>query len=357
MILANPLPAETPDAVAPTQPHIIRLLFPSVTDLIFIIILATFGFTALSTRLLNDAGIGWHIRNGQLILATHTITRVDPFSATMSGKPWYAWEWLYDSLIAAIHDHTGLNGVVFFTAVLIAATFAATFRLALIRGTNLPLAVALAILAASASTIHFFARPHVFSWIFTVVWFQLLDSAEVAREKARRLFWLPLITLLWANLHGGFLLGFVLLGIYLVAGVLRYAGEFSAWPAETLGQVRAAQWLKTLGVVSFLCLAASLVNPYGYNLHLHIYQYLTDRFLMNHIDEFGSPNFHGVAQQCFGALLLITLVAVASARSRLRVSHLLVIIFAVYSGLYASRNLPTSSILLVLIVGPLLSGT
>src|SRR5207247_44378 len=61
------------------------------------------------------------------------------------------------------------------------------------------------------------------------------------------------------------------------------------------------------------------------------------------------------AQQCFAALLLITVVALATKRQKLRLSHLLVIIFAAYSGLYASRNLPVSSILLTLMVAPILS--
>ncbi len=76
---------------------------------------------------------------------------------------------------------------------------------------------------------------------------------------------------------------------------------------------------------------------------------------MNHIDEFLSPNFHGVAQQCFAALLLIAIVALAIAPKKPQLSQLFVIIFAAYSGLYAARNLPVSSILLTLIVAPLLS--
>jgi hypothetical protein len=71
---------------------------------------------SLSVRLLGDAGIGWHIRTGQLILSTHTIPRVDPFSSTMAGHPWFAWEWLYDVLVGWLDTVAGLNGVVFFTA-------------------------------------------------------------------------------------------------------------------------------------------------------------------------------------------------------------------------------------------------
>ena len=138
----------------------------------------------LAPRLLGDASIGWHIRNGELMLQSHSITRTDPFSATMGGQSWYAWEWLYDVKIASIHHWWGLNGVVFFTAVMIAATFALTLRLSLRRGADLPVTVTLLALSLGASMIHLFARPHVLSWLFTVVWFQLLDSSEAWRRLA-----------------------------------------------------------------------------------------------------------------------------------------------------------------------------
>jgi hypothetical protein len=274
----------------------------------------------------------------------------------MRGQPWYAWEWLYDVLIAAIYQWLGLNGVVLFTAVVIASTFALVLRLALRRGSNLPVAVILLLLAVGASTIHFFARPHVVSWLLTVIWFQLLDSSETVLETAahakqdHRLFWLPVIMLLWTNLHGGFLLGIALCVIYLAAGLIRYFSDRE-------DRLKVGRWLKRLAVATLFSVLATLVNPYSYKLHVHIYSYLSSRFLMNHIDEFLSPNFHGVAQLCFAALLLITVVALGAKRQKLRLSDLLVIIFAAYSGLYASRNLPVSSILLTLIVAPILSAS
>ena len=94
----------------------------------------------------------------------------------MGGHTWYAWEWLYDLVIAGFHHWFGLNGVVFFTAVIIALTFALTLRLALRRGASLPVAAFLLALSLGAAMIHLFARPHVLSWLFTVVWFQVLDE-------------------------------------------------------------------------------------------------------------------------------------------------------------------------------------
>jgi hypothetical protein len=305
---------------------------------------------SLSTRLLGDAGIGWHIRNGEQMLRTHTITRTDSFSVTMGGQTWYAWEWLYDLKIAAVHHWLGLNGVVFVTAVIIALTFAVTFRLSLQRGGDLPVAAFLLVLSLGVSMIHLFARPHVLSWLFTVIWFQILDRSESAEspENRRRLWVLPALMLLWVNLHGGFVLGFALLGVYLLSGAIRY---FRCPDVEARQNI--ARRLRELGIVTFVSLLASLINPYGYELHVHVYRYLSSRWLMNHIDEFLSPNFHGVAQQCFVAILLITIVGLAVSRNKPSLSRVLVLLFAIYSGLYASRSLPVSSLLLTLIVAPL----
>ena len=75
---------------------------------------------------------------------------------------------------------------------------------------------------------------------------------------------------------------------------------------------------------------------------------------MNHIDEFRSPDFHGWAQRSFAIILVLVLIALAGDRERPRFSHVLVVLLAVYAGFYSSRNLPVSSMLLVLLAGPIL---
>src|ERR1700745_2019884 len=92
----NTLQSHRNSSAISLSPSWIHFALPSVTDLIFMIVLFSLSFSVLSARLLGDAGIGWHIRNGELMLRTHTVTGVDVFSYTMSGRPWVAWEWLYD---------------------------------------------------------------------------------------------------------------------------------------------------------------------------------------------------------------------------------------------------------------------
>jgi len=333
---------------------LLRWLMPSVADLIFVALLASLVFTPLSVKLLGDAGIGWHIRTGQFILQTHTIPRVDPFSSQIQ-KPWIAWEWLYDVIVGRLELSPGLNGVVWFTAIVIATAFAGIFRLLVARGTSLLIALLLTLFAMSASTIHFLARPHVLSWLLVLVWYWILESTE-ATERHRRLLWLlPLLMLIWANVHGGFLLGFVLLGIFWVGSMWIWLRLKESRIEESLEKIAAGKRVRQLTLVGLASAVASLVNPYGWHLHAHIFSYLSNRFFMDHIDEFQSPNFHGIAQRCFLVLLLIVIAALAARGRRLRLSQILLTLFAVYAALYSSRNIPVSSILLAAIAGPLVS--
>lgn len=339
-------------------------LIPSVADLIFIALLGLLSFTVLSVRLLGDAGIGWHIRTGQMILATRAVPLVDCFSASMWGQLWFAWEWLYDVIVGLIDRAAGLNGVVVFTALVIALTFSWTYLLLLRRGTNLLVALALVLLTASAAMIHFFARPHVLSWLFTVVWFYLLDGSEVRQTAGKQQDWplwlLPLSMVLWVNLHGGFLLGLALLAIYWMNSVCLYARLPEDRFDDVLLKLRLSKRIRDLTLVGLTSGLATFINPYGWRLHVHIYRYLSNHFLMDHIDEFQSPNFHGVAQKCFAILLMLALLALAYRNrdsSWIRIRELFVILLAIYSALYASRNIPTSGLLLILVIGPRLSDT
>ncbi len=332
-----------------------RFLLPSVRDIIFIFLFWSILAGPLSNRPLADADIGWQIRTGELILKTHALPRTDPFSSTMQGQPWFAWEWLYDVLLAVLHQAAGLNGVVWLCALVVAGVFAFLLSELMRRGTGLLLAIFLMLLAEAASTIHLYARPHIASWVFSLLWFVVLerwegwDSAERGRLP-RWIFWFfPLSMLLWVNLHGGWLLGMALLAVYCFAAFVE-----SLRSPDAFARIRAAHRSRAMAWAWIAAAAASLVNPFGWRLHWHIYRYLTDRYLMDRIDEFHSPDFHGWAQRCFAAILLLLVIGLAGNRKKVRLSELLVALLATYAAFYSTRNLPVSSMLLALIAGPIL---
>ena len=273
----------------------------------------------------------------------------------MQGQPWFAWEWLYDILLGGLHHACGLNGVVWLCALLAAAIFALLLSQLVQRGTGLPLAIVLMLLAEAAATIHLYARPHIVSWLFSLLWFVALEDWEQRercehRSPPRWIPWFfPASMLLWVNLHGGWIFGIALLGIYALAAFVESLRAQDAFAA-----IRAAHRARAMALAWAASAVATLVNPFGWRLHAHIYRYLGDHYLMNRIDEFKSPDFHGWAERSFAVILMLVLVAFAGQRKKLRLSHLLVVLLAVCAGFYSSRNLPVSSMLLVLVAGPIL---
>lgn len=325
--------ARIPRVIAPLW---LRVVMPSVTDLFFVATFLLLTLSAWAARLLWDTSTGWHIRNGERIIHTLTIPRTDPFSYTMAGQPWYAWEWLWDAFNGLLHQHFGLSGVVALTAVLIALTFAWLYRTAAERSGNVVVAAVLTLLALAASSIHFLARPHVVSWVFTLVVIRELDRLE--RDSRRALWMLPVVFAFWANLHGGFVFGLALITVYALAAALE----------------RQQMMARRLAGVFATSVIATVLNPYGLKLHWHILRYLASGEQMNRIDEFLSPNFHDLQPRLF-LLLILTAVATLFAARQVRWKSLLVAVLAIATGLLAARNIPFASILLVYASAPLLA--
>jgi hypothetical protein len=319
-------------------------VLPSIADIFFLVLLGMLAFSPMSTALLGDADTGWHIRNGEMIWAAHAVPHTDPFSYTRGGQPWYAWEWLYDLAASGIHHLAGLNGLVLFTAMIIAGTFALLFHLVLRRSGSFVAALVLAMLAVSAAQVHMLARPHVLTWLFTLLWVEALYRFDGGKEAA--LWCLPPLMLLWVNVHGGFILGLVLLGIFGVARVWNFLAERRDEDLKAIVQ---------LSVAGCACFAVTFCTPYGYELHLHVYQYLSNGFLMNTINEFQSPNFHFSGYGYFEVLILLSVLGVMWARERVSVADLLLVLFSIHASLYAARNIPISAILISMALGPALA--
>src|SRR5207253_11485883 len=120
---------------------------------------------------------------------------------------------------------------------------------------------------------------------------------------------------------------------------------------DAIARIQSAHRARAMGWTFAASAAATIVNPYDVRLHVHIYRYLSDPYLMNRIAEFRSPDFHGWGQRCFALILVLMLIAAAGDHSRMRVSHWLIVVFSGWMGLYAARNLPISAMLMALMAG------
>ena len=339
----NPSPKASSNSPVPgaAAPRLLCYLLPSVADMLFIALLISLAYGTPRLLLLNDPGIGWHIRTGEWILQHHAVPHTDLFS-NVASRSWFAWEWLFEAVLAKIHAWSGLNGVLASGSFLFALTFALLFRWTLRRGAPFLPALVFVVLAVFASTIHALARPHLLTWLFTLLCWYLLE------KNTRRVGLIPLLMLIWVNVHGGFLVAFVLMGLILAGDVW----QILVAPTSPGSSDRNSLRLCGVLAVSFL---ASLCNPYGIRLYSHIYQYLGDSFLMHHILEMQSPNFHSFAAKAFAALLLLAVSVAVANRDMLRPSQVFVLTFFSAAALVAVRNIPLAVILLTLTVAPLLN--
>src|SRR5215472_9949437 len=287
-----------------TQSKFAVKLLPSLTDFAFLMpIVFLFARMDGMLTLLGDCDTGWHIRTGQWILANHAVPVRDIFSFSKPGQAWFAWEWLSEIIFAKLYSHGGLATLALFAILLLAITFTILFRLVR-RKSNAVVAIVVTILAASASSIHWLARPHLFTLLFLVLFHGALESVRAGKAQFAGLpilAILPFATILWTNLHGGFFVGIVLVGSYGVGEGLRmlFAGE-------SLG-TRLALWQPGKYLASALaCLAASLINPYTYHLHVHVVQFLRDPYQPTIVIEFLSLRFHHPVAIFFEAMLLLS---------------------------------------------------
>jgi hypothetical protein len=280
---------------------VIRLL-PSLADFAFLMpIFFLFGRMDGAKTLLGDGDAGWHIRTGQWILANHRVPVSDLFSFSKPGQIWYAWEWLAEVVWAWLVAHGGLATLVLFCALLISATYTMLYRLAR-RKANPLAALAVTMIAAAASSVHWLARPHLFTLLFVVLFYIALERERDGRRQvfgAPFLLLLPALTVVWTNLHGGFVAGIAMIGAYAAGELLRMAFAAAA-PERRAAWCAARRYL----LASLFCLAASLVNPYTYHLHVHVFQYLRDPFQSEYINEFLTLSFHHPSAIFFEVLLL-----------------------------------------------------
>src|SRR5216684_8934900 len=145
-------------------------LMPSLSDLAFLTpILVLFWCTTGVGWLLTDSDTGWHIRAGEWILQNRRVPATDLFSFTKAGLPWFAWEWLSDVLMAVIHRHFGLAGIVLVSLLGLGSTSVCVYRSTREESGHRAIAIVLTGLAMAASTIHWLARPHLVTPLFATV--------------------------------------------------------------------------------------------------------------------------------------------------------------------------------------------
>ncbi len=180
---------------------------PAATAFAWIVAATIFAGALWLPALLRDTDTLWHISVGDWILAHRAVPVLDTFSYTAAGKPWMAHEWLSEVALSIAYGWAGWNGLMILTATA-AASAIGLVAFYLRRRVRLDFSVMLILLTVSCAAPSLLSRPHAIALPMVALWTIGLVSAR-ANRRVPSLWLLPAMTL-WANLHGGFMLGLVL---------------------------------------------------------------------------------------------------------------------------------------------------
>jgi hypothetical protein len=292
------------------------------------------------TELLSDANTGVHIRTGDLIRQTGSVPHTDPFSFSMAGQPWFAWEWLTALLYSVLHQAGGVAAVALLSLFLLGATFALTTRNMARSGGQALLILPLLFLAYRAASLHFLARPHLFTWFFLALTVALLehDRAQRDRERPSRNIWfLVPLSILWTNLHGAF----PTLPVYLALIAVGSAIEDWIGRATSTRLERPFAAARRYALLSAATAAVTVLNPYGLAVHRHIYETLTSPWLAQMVQEFMPPwTLHDERVHLFYALSALAGVSALLLLRERRFVEPIVIAFFLAASLRSARHIP-----------------
>jgi hypothetical protein len=273
----------------------------------------------------------WYLASGQRILETRSVPSTDPFSYTAAGRPWINHMWGTQVVFTLLWERWGRAALIGLKTAVVVALFGVVWATMRDRGVHPLWAAGVTLLAAWTGAGFWHARPQTFTYLFVAILAWLLRPGW--EDRRRTLALVPLLLVLWVNLHAGFVLAFALIG---VAG-LGTAVPRLLDPGRRAAGGRAVALTALLGLVAA---AASLVNPFGLRAVLFPFEVVRSVPFMTSTIEWFPPNFHHPTFRPFELMLLLLFPALAWGRRQLGAADVAGLFLFANLGLTSVRHVP-----------------
>ena len=303
---------------------------------------------AMAARISMDTDTWWHLRTGQWILENGRIPATDPFSYTRFGEPWRIPGWLVQVPMTWMYRLGGPGLLNLWVAGMVTLSFGLIWK-ALDGGVFTRAFVV--ILGAAAAGVYWAARPYMMTFLLTAAFLRILEDWRHGRKD--RLWWLPVLMVIWANSHGGFVVGIILWGVYVVGAVVRGDAAWRggpAWRGDPAGRPYAGGVVGrgdpagrpyALLIVGIVMIAAVALNPFGPEMLLYPFKTVGIESLRDFIQEWQSPNFHERQVWPFAAMIFLLFGALGASGRRISLEDFLLVTGWGLMGLWAGRNIAT----------------
>ena len=232
---------------------------------------------------LTEPDFGWHLRTGLDFLAQGwRLPSTDPYSHTMSDWAWVEHAWLTDVIIGGSYSRFGGLGIILLFGAITIGAWVLASRLAPCANVFRWLACILSLWVALP---YLGARTQLVTLLGLAVLLFLLKWGQTGERWVQWCF--PPLFLLWANLHGGFTAGLFLLGVIIVTtGVVRWMTVRGIlFPAVLDEELLSWSELRQLTLITGLSVLVTVMNPYGWRLHMEIFDSLSNQFMLDTLQE------------------------------------------------------------------------
>ncbi len=324
-----------------TSPRVVRLI---ASTLLVLTLLGAFWAGLFPIRGSNDPW--WHLKTGQ-VLWQHFQTEgfsfpeYDVFTYTGEETPWINHEWLADLIFYAVYAFSGLQGTILFKSLLITLTIALLIFYMVRNGVSWPMACTGAIVALLASQSTLFLRPPIFTYLFIVIFLHIILCFQLNEHFKLAFFGAILAEILWINLHGGAVIGILLVFFWWLSELwfccVTWINENPTAPSF--------KRLRTSTLVLICVTLASLINPFTYEVHLLPFNVMNDNWLVRNLGELQSPNMHYT--NAFEAIILGLLLLPMLRAASIWVYEGLAIVFFAHQALNFLRHIPLFALVAV----------
>lgn len=207
---------------------------------------------------LDNPDIWLHIKTGEYALEHKAVPQVDPFSHTLMQTPWINHSWLPQVFYYFVFKNIGTNGLLLFSSILVSIAFLVLFLTIYQKRKDMLTLATLLSAIAIVSQVRLNIRPENFSILFFALYLYIIKKYL----KGNKIFLLTIVQFFWVNCHGFFILGPMLLAIFLIGEKLKIT-RVLPWEWNTIEPLDKKSY-RNLIKVFFLVLLISFLNPYGY---------------------------------------------------------------------------------------------
>jgi hypothetical protein len=299
---------------------------------------------AMYSQSMDDPDIWWHMRNAQYLFQHHQFPRQDMYSFTVAGHPWINHEWFSEVPFYLAYRALGLVGLKSLTFLVLDLIFLLLLYLAYQESRNFKASVAVCYFATFLATVSFGPRTILFGYVYLLV---LLIILQRLRQRGTAPLWIiPPLFCLWANTHGSWSLGLILFFLIGASGLIS-----GSW-----GRIESPRWssveVRNLIVTGVASVAALFLNPFGWRLVYYPFDLAFKQKLnIAHVQEWVSVDFHDLRGRLVLLLIIGLLLGALVRNRRWNLGEVLVLLFALYSGLTYIRFL----VLLAIVMTPILA--